>query len=51
MISRLALTTDRTAEVRALGFAPVFAALGPVRRQPNAVNRFTYSRREVIFAM
>ena len=51
MIDRLAMTSDRVAEVRALGVVPVFAALGPVRRQPNAVNRFTYSNREVLFAM
>jgi hypothetical protein len=50
MISRLATTSDATEEC-ALGFAPVFAALGPVRRQPNAVNRFAYSKREVLFAM
>jgi len=50
MIFRLALTSDATEEC-ALGFAPVFAALGPVRRQPNAVNRFAYSKREVLFAM
>jgi hypothetical protein len=50
MISRLAMTNDATEEC-ALGFAPVFAALGSVRRQPNAVNRFAYSKREVLFAM
>lgn len=50
MIFRLALTSDDTEEC-ALGFAPVFAVLGPVRRQPNAVNRFAYSKREVLFAM
>ena len=35
---------------RALGFAPVFAALGPVFSWPNAANRFAYSKREVLFA-
>jgi len=49
MISRIAMTNDSTAEC-ALGFAPVFAALGPVYPGPNAVNRFTYSNREVLFA-
>jgi hypothetical protein len=44
------MTSDSTAEC-ALGFAPVFAALGPVIRVPNAVNRFAYSRRKVLFAM
>lgn len=43
--------TNDAAEECALGFAPVFAALGPVSQQPNAVNRFAYSRREVLFAM
>lgn len=42
--------TNDAAEERALGFAPVFAALGPVYPGPNAVNRFTYSNREVLFA-
>lgn len=50
MIDRLAMTSDCAAE-RGLGVAPVFAALGPVSRQPNAVNRFAYSKREVLFAM
>ena len=50
MISRIAMTSD-AAEECALGFAPVFAALGPVIRAPNAVNRFAYSNREVLFAM
>ena len=50
MISRIAMTSD-AAEERASGFAPVFAALGPVIRRPNAVNRFAHSRREVLFAM
>jgi hypothetical protein len=43
------MTNDSTEEC-ALGFAPVFAALGPVSRQPNAMNRFAYSNREVLFA-
>ena len=43
--------TSDAAEECALGFAPVFAALGPVIRAPNAVNRFAYSKREVLFAM
>ena len=50
MISRIAMTSDNTAEC-ALVLAPVFAALGPVNRVPNAMNRFAYSRREVLFAM
>ncbi len=50
MISRIAKPSDATEE-RAPGFVPVFAALGPVNRQPNALNRFAYSRREVLFAM
>jgi hypothetical protein len=50
MISRIAMTGDATEEC-APGIAPVFAALGPVSRQPNAENRFAYSRREVLFAM
>ncbi len=33
-----------------MGNASVFAALGPVIRWPNAVNRFAYSKREVLFA-
>jgi hypothetical protein len=49
MISRIAKTSKGAIE-RPLGFAPVFAALGPVYPMPNAVNRFTYSRREVLFA-
>ena len=49
MTSRIALPSDSTAEC-ALGFAPVFAALGSGSRQPNAVNRFAYSQREVLFA-
>jgi len=49
MISRIAMTNDAAAEC-ALGFAPVFAALGPLYCWPNAVNRFTYSKREVLFA-
>jgi len=49
MISRIAMTDDSTEEC-ALGIAPVFAALGPVYPGPNAVNRFTYSNREVLFA-
>jgi hypothetical protein len=49
MISRIAMTNDATEEC-ALGIAPVFAALGPVYPGPNAVNRFTYSNREVLFA-
>ena len=34
----------------ALGIAPVFAALGLINFRPNAMNRFTYSKREVLFA-
>ncbi|SFC01904.1 hypothetical protein SAMN05216344_10788 [Polaromonas sp. OV174] len=34
----------------AWGFAPVFVALGLVIQRPNAMNRFTYSNREVLFA-
>jgi hypothetical protein len=49
MISRIALTHDAAREC-ALGFVPEFAALGPVSRQPNAVNHFAYSKREVLFA-
>ena len=44
------MTSDATKEC-ALGFAPVFAALGLVSQQPNAMNRFAYSNREVLFAM
>ena len=43
--------TSESAAERALGIAPVFAALGPVYPLPNAVNRFAYSKREVLFAM
>ena len=50
MIFRIATIVDITAE-RAMVIAPVFAALGPVYRVPNAMNRFAYSRREVLFAM
>ena len=49
MISRIAVTNDSAKEY-ALGNASVFAALGPVTRWPNAVNRFAYSKREVLFA-
>jgi hypothetical protein len=49
MISRIAMTNDAARE-HALGNASVFAALGPVIRWPNAVNRFAYSKREVLFA-
>ncbi|MDB5964954.1 MAG: hypothetical protein JWQ72_1454 [Polaromonas sp.] len=42
MISRIAKTSDSAGE-RALGFAPVFAALGAVDPLPNAENRFAYS--------
>jgi hypothetical protein len=42
MISRIAMPNDSTTEC-ALGNASVFAALGPVIRWPNAVNRFAYS--------
>ena len=49
MISRIAKTSDGAVE-RALGFAPVFAALGALYPLPNAVNRFAYSKREVLFA-
>ncbi len=34
----------------ALGIVTVFAALGPVYPTPNAMNRFTYSKREVLIA-
>jgi hypothetical protein len=50
MISRIAMTSDSTEEC-ALIVAPVFAALGRVNRLPNAMNRFAYSQREVLFAM
>ncbi len=33
-----------------MGFAPVFAVLGQLIGWPNIVNRFTYSKREVLFA-
>jgi hypothetical protein len=49
MKSRIALTHQDAVE-RLLGFASVFAALGPVYLWPNALNRFAYSRREVLFA-
>ena len=49
MNSEIAMTNQRTAEC-ALGFAPVFATLGPVIRAPNEANRFPHSRREVLFA-
>jgi len=49
MKSRIALPHQGAVE-RLLGFAPVFAALGAVYPWPNAVNRFAYSRREVLFA-
>ena len=45
---RIAKSIDCAAE-HELGFAPVFASLGLVTR-PNAANRFTYSKREVLFA-
>ncbi len=51
MTSRIAMTSDNAPPKCALGFAPVFAALGLVSQQPNAVNRFAYSNREVLFAM
>jgi hypothetical protein len=47
---QIAMTNDNAAE-RSMGFASVFSALGPVTLRPNAVNRFAYSRREVLFAM
>ena len=50
MIFRIATIVDGAAE-RAMVIAPVFAALGPVYRVPNAMNRFAYSRRKVLFAM
>jgi hypothetical protein len=50
MISRIAMTKNGAGE-RALGIAPVFAALGVVYPRPNALNRFAYSQREVLFAM
>ena len=49
MFFRIAMTNNRAAE-RALGTAPVFAALGPVFRWLNTANRFAYSKREVLFA-
>ena len=49
MISRIAMTNSATEEC-ALGNASVFAVLGPVFRWPNTVNRFAYSKREVLFA-
>jgi hypothetical protein len=50
MISRIAMTIDSAGE-RALGIVTVFASLGPVYPLPNAMNRFAYSKREVLFAM
>ncbi len=50
MISKIAMTSDCTAECELI-VVPVFAALGPVNRLPNALNRFAYSQREVLFAM
>ena len=49
MFFRIAMTHSRVVE-RALGNAPVFAALGPVIRWLNTANRFAYSKREVLFA-
>ncbi|MBC7611098.1 MAG: hypothetical protein H7228_16270 [Polaromonas sp.] len=49
MISRIAMTNSAAKEC-ALGNASVFAVLGPVICWPNIVNRFTYSKREVLFA-
>ena len=44
------MPNDCAAE-RALDIAPVFVALGAVHPLPNALNRFAYSKREVLFAM
>ena len=49
MALKIAMTSHGAVE-RALGIAPVFAALGPVIRWPNTANRFAYSKREVLFA-
>ena len=49
MTIKIAMTNDSTT-VCALGNASMFAALGQVIRWPNAVNRFAYSKREVLFA-
>ena len=49
MIFKIAMPNDSATE-RALGNASVFSALGPVIRWPNTVNRFAYSRREVLLA-
>jgi hypothetical protein len=49
MIFKLAMTPDSTLTcVR--GLAHVFAALGIHYRQPNALNRFSSSKREVLLA-
>ncbi len=49
MLFKIAMTNDDAREC-ALGNASMFAALGQVIRWPNAVNRFAYSKREVLFA-
>jgi hypothetical protein len=50
MILRIAMTNDSAGE-RAWDIATVFVALGAVYPLPNALNRFAYSKREVLFAM
>ena len=50
MIFKIAMTSYCTEECMLI-VVPVFAALGPVNRLPNALNRFAYSQREVLFAM
>jgi len=50
MISKITTTSDFAVEC-ALIVVSVFAALGPVNRLPNAMNRFAYSRYEALFAM
>jgi hypothetical protein len=49
MIFKFAMNHDSTPEC-ALVLAPVFAALGSHYRQPNALNRFSSSKREVLLA-
>ena len=50
MISRIAMTCDAAKE-RALDLHPCSRRWARLVRQPNAVNRFAYSHREVLFAM
>jgi hypothetical protein len=50
MISRIAMTRDSTTEVR-MGLCSCVRGAGPGYPGPNAVNRFAYSNREVLFAM